>query len=644
MSKPFTCNDLYRHRSLQALAGSAAKQCAAAVTSKALKGKDIYRSMAWRLGPESGAGPVQLTSDQFDAASPSLSPDAERLAFLSARGKGARQQVQLLRLDGGEAMQLTDGDTDPQSIHMWFPDGSALLLTAKVAWAEDELDDTNLKQDRPVVVAFLPYKMDGSGATVGYRTKLVRVDASNGRSADLASGDFDVSDAQLSPDGKRLAFVRSRGGRQRHIMDLWLADADGGNAGRVTSELVSAGGLQWSPDGSLLAFGGSDVEGDSLSHLWLYAPADGSIRKPVGESLQLEGDRIVWHRDGRRLATIATLRGLQPIVVVDLGAGSFSPFRAGLRHVTDLCAYGDRLLFAAATMRRATELYSVQWDEQDERRHSSFNRTWFNRRTRPRVTMRRHDMVDGQGRVEGIDAWLLRPPGKGPFPLLLDLHGGPQSSPLVDFASHVYWYDLCSRGWAILAPLSVGSTGYGKEFAHRLRGHWGEFDLPQHLSILDALQSEGIADNRLACTGKSYGGYLTAWAIGHTGRFKAAVVSAPVANIESHAGTSDTGYYVTPFAMDGELTKTRERSRALSPVACFNRVTTPTLLLQGADDARCPLGQTEELFAALIRSSQAPAKMVVYPGGSHSLSGSGKPSHRVDYHHRLVQWLQQWAG
>lgn len=181
------------------------------------------------------------------------------------------------------------------------------------------------------------------------------------------------------------------------------------------------------------------------------------------------------------------------------------------------------------------------------------------------------------------------------------------------------------------------------EFAKRLCGRWGELDFPQYLAIIDTLQREGTADARLACTGKSYGGYLSAWAIGNCDRFKAAIVSAPVSDIQSHAGTSDTGYYVTPYAMGGEFHETADRARALSPLTHCLQVTTPTLLLQGADDGRCPIGQSEQLFANLIRCSQAPAELVVYPGGSHGLAESGRPSHRVDYHQRLCDWATRWT-
>jgi dipeptidyl aminopeptidase/acylaminoacyl peptidase len=214
---------------------------------------------------------------------------------------------------------------------------------------------------------------------------------------------------------------------------------------------------------------------------------------------------------------------------------------------------------------------------------------------------------------------------------------------LVDYASHVYWYELVSRGWAVVAANAVGSSSYGPEFARRVRGRWGELDLPQHLAIIDTLQGEGVADERVACTGKSYGGYLTAWAVGHADRFKAAVVSAPIANVESHAGTSDTGYYVTPYAMGLKMDELRARYHKLSPIDYCHNVSAAVLMLQGGDDQRCPLGQSEEFLANLVCCSDSHTQMVVYPGGSHHMASTGKPSHRVDYHRRLAGWVQRWT-
>jgi len=141
-----------------------------------------------------------------------------------------------------------------------------------------------------------------------------------------------------------------------------------------------------------------------------------------------------------------------------------------------------------------------------------------------------------------------------------------------------------------------------------------------------------------------YGSYLSAWAMTQTDIFKAAVVSAPVSNIESHRGTSDSGYYVTPYAMCGEPFADDTAARRLSPLDHMHKVRTPTLLLQGKYDQRCPVGQSEEIFAGLMHSSDVAVEMVLYPDGDHHLAEEGAPRFRIDYVTRLVDWVERWAN
>jgi dipeptidyl aminopeptidase/acylaminoacyl peptidase len=214
---------------------------------------------------------------------------------------------------------------------------------------------------------------------------------------------------------------------------------------------------------------------------------------------------------------------------------------------------------------------------------------------------------------------------------------------MLAFNVHPYWQTLCARGWSVLALNPVGSSGYGRPFAERLRRHWGELDLPQHLAAVDALQREGRVDARLAIIGTSYGGYLGAWAIGHTQRLRAAVVCAPVGDLESHFGTSDSGYYADAYSIDGPPEARRELMARLSPMARIAQARTPTLFLQGAEDQRCPRGQSEELFVRLKRAGRSPTELVLYPGSGHQVFGTGKPSHRVDIQRRIVGWLERWV-
>jgi dipeptidyl aminopeptidase/acylaminoacyl peptidase len=637
-----TPDDICQHRSLQDLSGNPAHSRAVFVVSRASRSKEGYRSTAWMIDTAQSPRPRarRLTSPAFDARSLIVDHAGGRMAFLTQRGASKGQQVHVIAFDGGEARAITASDPEITSLLAWTQDGRRLLATQKIPWREDELDDPDASS-RPVVVRYLPYKIDGSGIKSGHRTRLVEIDVASGEVTPRVEGDFDVVDATWSPDGRMLAYSRKREGVQRHQADLWLARSDGSEARRLTDDLFSVSGIRFSPDGRMLAFGAGRIEGDSIVNLFLYDLDTGARRCPEGDDLQLEGATIVWHPDGDRLATIASRRGLFEIAVVDVATGTPTPVRGGLRHVTALAATRDGLVFSAASVRSLDEMHRVDWDGGGERRLTAFNRHWFRQRIRPRVAKRRFAVPREDGGTETVDAWLLTPPtGDGPFPLIVDFHGGPQSIALIDFASHVYWYDVIARGYAVLAPNPVGSGGYGGEFARRLIGHWGEYDLPQVEAIVKHLRAEGIAHaERLGCYGKSYGGYLSAWVAATSAMSRAAVVSAPVTNLQSHGGTSDSGYYVTPYAMGADLHEHAERYARLSPVEHAAKVDTATLFLQGQDDQRCPVGQSEEMYANLVRAGHTRSMMVIYPGGSHSMAGSGKPSHRVDYHHRIARWM-----
>ena len=132
--------------------------------------------------------------------------------------------------------------------------------------------------------------------------------------------------------------------------------------------------------------------------------------------------------------------------------------------------------------------------------------------------------------------------------------------------------------------------------------------------------------------------------IGHSDRFKAAVVGAPIVNLESLHGTSDIGMWYCPWGMKGDIISNRDTFRRLSPVNYVDQVTTPTLILHGEADERCPISQGEELFIGLLAVGRVPVEFVRYPESSHLFLSSGWPRHRVDYHRRVMSWLEHYVN
>lgn len=267
--------------------------------------------------------------------------------------------------------------------------------------------------------------------------------------------------------------------------------------------------------------------------------------------------------------------------------------------------------------------------------------TRFNAWARPRLAPVRAMAVRAADGVE-IPAFVV---GAGEEkvrrPLILYVHGGPHNAygETVRFDAHV----MASRGYRVLLVNPRGSMSYGQAFADAVRGDWGGDDMQDLLTVLDAVLAEGLADpERLYVTGASYGGFMTAWLVGHTDRFAAASTVVPVINLLSFFGTSDIGWWFVP----GELGATPWTDRDLlwrrSPLAYADRVRTPTQVMAGEEDRRCPIEQAEQFYTALLHYG-VETEFLRYPG-AHGFGAQGRPVDRMDRLERLLDWFDRHGG
>jgi dipeptidyl aminopeptidase/acylaminoacyl peptidase len=215
------------------------------------------------------------------------------------------------------------------------------------------------------------------------------------------------------------------------------------------------------------------------------------------------------------------------------------------------------------------------------------------------------------------------------------VHGGPTGRWVDSFEP---WGQLLvARGYAVLYPNVRGSTGYGHRFVEMNRADWGGGDFKDVMAGADWLVAQGIADpNRLGIGGWSYGGYMAAWAVTQTNRFKAAVSGAPVIDMASEFGTEngsayDEWFYGTPYEkLDGFIKS--------SPMTFVKNVRTPTLLLQGEDDTTDPIGQSQQFYRGLKRYG-VESDLVLYPREPHGLR---EEKHLLDRLTRIVAWFDRY--
>lgn len=608
------------------------------VVTTAERETDRNESRIWVIDVDGGT-PRPLTAGPADSA-PRWSPDGRTLAFLAVREGHPSPQLWLLPLAGGEARRLTEASLGAGA-PVWSPDGGRIAYVGAVTIADRADHD-------PIVVRRLGYKADGVGLLGELRRHVAVVDVGSGESHQVTEGDLDVAEPAWSPDGGTLAVTASTrpGDDVIGTRQLLTVPASGGPLRELVADESVAGRPVWSPDGRHVLFVGLALPAMGHTRLWLVEADDGA-RRPVAASFDRNvmvggpgypGGTPVFSNDGGTVVFAARDRGCTHLFAVDLASDEVTTVVAGDDRVAGgLSSDAQRRLiaFVSADPRTCGEVHVARFDGSDERRLTDHVASAL-----PDVTFavpqpRRFTAPDGTA----IHGWVVGD-AEGPAPLLLDIHGGPHNAwnPALDPA-HLYQQVLVAAGWRVLMLNPRASDGYGESFYRAAIGAWGRADLGDFTSAVDALVDEGLADpSGLAVCGYSYGGYMTNWITTQTDRFAAAVSGGCVSNLVSYAGTADMGPLLDRYEIGWQPDRDASLATELSPLTHANRVTTPTLILHGEADHRCPVGQAEEWFAAL-RTRDREVELVRYPGAGHLFILQGRPSHRVDYAQRTVDWV-----
>jgi dipeptidyl aminopeptidase/acylaminoacyl peptidase/CubicO group peptidase (beta-lactamase class C family) len=601
----------------------------------------------WQV-PTAGGTPTPLTHATADST-PVWSPDGSQLAFLRAQDGPA--QIWVLPAAGGEARGLTTlplGAGAPT----WSPDGERIAFTAPVDGAAlpGESAETILaRRSAPSATDRLGYKADGAGNLGTLVQQLHVLDVASGAVTVLTRGRSHASDPFWSPDGALLAYSTSTDDDADLTMRIpvFVRSSTDPNreAVRISGPDVQATAVGWTPDGRhVVAAGRTDTE-VGKADLLLF-PVDGGEAQNITGSLDRNvmpggpgypGGMPQFTGDGDLVFCLRDNGYTHVYRVAPDGAGA-TPLVVDAANVSGLSVVGSSAALVLATPESFGDLAVLDLADATTRLLTEYGTPEFDLVP---AEERRFTISDGTV----VTGWLRRDPdATGPLPLLLDIHGGPHNSwnGAADLV-HPYHQVLARRGWAILTLNPRGSDGYGDAFFSAVSGGWGVNDAKDFLEPLDQLVAEGIADPaRLTVTGYSYGGFMTCFLTSRDDRFAAAVGGGVVTDLFSMGGTSDFGHYLSAKENGGLPWRDEERLSAQSPFTQVDRVTTPTLILQGAADDRCPVGQAEQWFTAL-RERDVPTRLVLYPGGSHLFVLSGPPSHRADYSQRIVDWVEQYA-
>ena len=593
--------------------------------------RKAYDSQIWVVSTAGGT-PQSLKSSHVSDARPRWSRNGNRLAFVSRRD--GRSQVYVVATPDGEPKKLTASPTGVGDFK-WSPDDSHISYLAV-----DSLSPADKKRvqegDDPIV------------ANHGYRySRLYQVSINGGPEQQLTTSDRHVTSFDWAPDGKKVVYSGQVTPRNRDTFHVDLYELD--LLTRRETTLVTQEGRDaepsYSPDGRGIAFHSQagKINYFEERHVGLVPSGGGEIRyltRNLAADVFRGGNEFWWTKDGSELIFGAGSGTQDHLFTVRLKDGTASRSIEALAGPSSfsISSNGQQMAFLKSSPSTPSQLYAATktGGEWKERKLISANPEVD---LLPRVTAKtlRWKSKDGL-EVEGV----LRLPfgykqGKR-VPLLVELHGGPTGVALEGFpVSRTYPYQLfMQEGFAVLAPNFRGSSNYGGKFrlANIESQGFGDFD--DVMTGIDVLIQQGIADpERLGVMGWSYGGFLSAWILGHSDRFKAISIGAPGADWMSWYSRSDGPREVMWTYFGGKPWDHWESYNRHSPRYSLRYAKTPSLLLHGEED----IDDVAEIFQALIDLS-VPVEFVTYPREGH---GIAEPAHQRDLMSRNLQWFKRWV-
>ncbi|MGE0439671.1 MAG: prolyl oligopeptidase family serine peptidase [Gemmatimonadales bacterium] len=621
---------------------------------------DSWASEIWVMDADGGR-PRFLTK----GGGPVWSPDGTRIAYLAAADspKGAQIFVRWMDAEGATS-QVTRVTETPRSIH-WSPNGEWLSFGMFVAKAnpwpiEMPAPPAGAKWTAPPrVVDQLHFRLDRVGFKETGFVHLFVVPAEGGTPRQLTSGDWSVGAAfdgiafaanhAWTPDGRTILFdglAEARADTTFKESYLYSVDVASGAMRRLITERGFWAGPVVSPDGKLVAFGGRE----HLPVVWQTSDLqvmniDGTGRRNLSRGIDREVGGFVgatphWARDGSGLYASVQDQGAENVLFFPL-AGAPRPVTTGsqMLSLVSMSNAGD-MVGVASSFKAPAEVVRISVDRRGRATTTAItdvNADFLAGRTLADVEEIWYPSSGG-ARIQG---WIVKPPDFDParkYPMLLEIHGGPQGMYGVGFDP--MWQVFAAQGYVVLYTNPRGSTGYGDAFVRAIEKRYPGPDYEDLMAGVDSLIGRGYVDaNRLYVAGCSGGGALSSWVVGHTKRFAAAAVRCPVTNWITMAGNADVPYFAHSF-FDKPFWEDPMAWFRQSSLAYVGNVSTPTLLMTGVQDMRTPMSQTEDFYAAL-KMRGVPTKILRFENEWHGTEST--PSNWMRTMLYMMSWFQQYT-
>ncbi|MSP08492.1 MAG: S9 family peptidase [Chitinophagaceae bacterium] len=569
-----------------------------------------YINQIWISGID-GSNPIQLTKGDKNNSNPKWSPDNKSIAFLSSRDE--KNNLYIIPIAGGEAEKITAVKGGVSEFE-WSNDGNKIALL--VTDAASDIEDKNKKAKNDWYIYEAELKQN--------RLQVYWIHYKDSTQILLTKNNFSVYAFDWNNDGTTIVYSygKSTKANDNIYSDIALINIETGVIKNIANTPAGESTPKFSPDGTLISYYCSENPNDwpGAKHAQIYSVADGKTWR-LKATPNEDGSILGWTADGKNILWSETNKTMTSIYTLSVDGKNILEFSKGEKNYIGAAKINATHNYIAFTLQNTSqypELYVSRLNEYMPIKVTSINTALFF------LPLARTVVIKWMGadglEIEGLLTYPLNYTAGKKVPLLLNIHGGPagnfgQTCIITNQGTYPL-AALSENGYAILRPNPRGSSGYGSTFRMANRQDWGGKDFIDLMAGVDQVIKMGVTDETmLGVMGWSYGGFMSSWIVGHTNRFKAASIGAPVVDLGFQNLTDDIEGFLPSYFKSDPWNNWNLFSEH-SPLRYVQNVQTPVMLQHGEADQRVPLGNSIMFYNALRRRN-IPVKLLILPRQPH---------------------------